>query len=123
MVHRSAASSPLAMEGARAAGHDPILCLPFGMTRAAETKVIAAWRHGMTTCAACGYSLAGLPRNGYLVCPECGVGSAPPQIEGRLRAGAPHCAHCGYCLSGIAVGETDLRCPECGSTNPFVERK
>jgi|SRR5579862_8421828 len=117
MVHRSAHDPGDAMAGARKAGHHPVLCLPFGLTRAEETQVIARWRDGATECAKCGYSLVGLEGDGCITCPECGVGSVPP---GR---GRPHCGHCGYCLSGIAVGATDLRCPECGSDDPFVRRK
>ena len=114
MLHRSAPDPASAMDSARHAGHEPVLCMPFGLTRSDETHIIARWRFGITECAGCGYSLEGLRCEYFIVCPECGMGSSPPGAK------SPLCAKCGYCMAGIAVGAGMLRCPECGSASPFL---
>lgn len=116
ILPRSAVDAASAMHSAVQAGHEPLICLPVGLTRAEESSIVRAWRLGMKQCPSCGYSLAGLPPGPCLTCPECGLGTVPRPVEG------PFCGACGYNMAGIAVGIGPVRCPECGSGSPFRNR-
>lgn len=114
-VHRSAGSPEEAMQAARALGHQPRMCIPFGLSRKEEHLVIQGLRQGLTTCPRCSHSLIGLPSVRSALCPECGLGARPKNEK------TPTCKACGFDLSGVTTGHKELRCPECGSTSPFVK--
>lgn len=115
IVHRSAASPQQDAEAAaRALGHRPIICLPFGLSRTDESLIVRAVFSRSRHCPRCSHSLVGLPVQRSAFCPECGLGAAPNVIT------QPICSSCGYNLSGVSGGTRTTRCPECGSASPFL---
>jgi hypothetical protein len=116
ILPRSAPDPESAMQSAREAGHEPLICLPVGLMREEESSIVRAWRLGMKVCPGCGYSLAGLLQRPCLTCPECGLGTVSRPPEG------PFCGKCGYNMAGLSIGIGPVHCPECGSRSLFRKR-